>query len=129
MSLEQAILANTEAVNRLCAILQTQGAQVTTSAPAPAAPPVAAPIASAPSMPAPPNFAPSAPAPAQQSVPFSDSQGLTQYTMAAYQAMGPEKGARIQSVLQSIGVSNLNEVKPEQFAAFYNGVEALKAGA
>lgn len=80
--------------------------------------------------------APSFTAPAQQqqpatqaSAPFSDGQGLMQYVMGAYQAMGAEKGARIQGVLTSLGYSNINEVKPEHYGQLFQGVEALKAGA
>lgn len=50
------------------------------------------------------------------------------YTMAAYQEMGATKGAAIQQVLASLGHANMNDVKPEQYAQFYAGVEALKRG-
>lgn len=82
-------------------------------------------------MPAPPSFAAPAPAPVVQqapAVPFSDGQGLIAYVMDAYKAMGPTKGAGIQGVLTSIGVANINDVKPEQYATLYAGVEALKRG-
>lgn len=82
-------------------------------------------------MPAPPSFAApaSAPvAPQAPAVPFSDGQGLIAYVMDAYKAMGPTKGAGIQGVLTSIGVQNINDVKPEQYATLYAGVEALKRG-
>ena len=80
-------------------------------------------------MPAPPSFA--APAPVVQqapAVPFSDGQGLIAYVMDAYKAMGPTKGAGIQGVLTSIGVANINDVKPEQYGTLFAGVEALKRG-
>ena len=78
-------------------------------------------------MPAPPSFA--APVVQQASaVPFSDGQGLIAYVMDAYKSMGPTKGAGIQGVLTSIGVANINDVKPEQYATLYAGVEALKRG-
>ena len=80
-------------------------------------------------MPAPPSFA--APAPVTQqapAVPFSDGQGLIAYVMDAYKSMGPTKGAGIQGVLTSIGVQNINDVKPEQYGTLYAGVEALKRG-
>ena len=71
----------------------------------------------APAMPAPPSFA--APAPvvqqASRGAPFSDGQGLIAYVMDAYKSMGPTKGAGIQGVLTSIGVANINDVKPEQY--------------
>ncbi len=101
-----------------------------------AAPTVAAHFApqAAPAMPAPPTFAPpafAAPAPAAPvapSAPFSDGQGLIAYVMAAYKEMGPAKGANIQGVLTSLGYQNINDVKPEHYAALYQGVEALKRG-
>ena len=102
-----------------------------------AAPPVAAHFApqAAPAMPAPPTFAPpafAAPAPAAPAAPagapFSDGQGLIAYVMAAYKEMGPAKGANIQGVLTSLGYQNINDVKPEHYAALYQGVEALKKG-
>ena len=102
-----------------------------------AAPPVAAHFApqAAPAMPAPPTFAPpafAAPAPAAPAAPagapFSDGQGLIAYVMAAYKEMGPAKGANIQGVLTSLGYQNINDVKPEHYAALYQGVEALKRG-
>ena len=71
------------------------------------------------------------PVPAQQAAvaPFTTQQDLFTYTTAAYQAMGAEKGQRIMQVLTGLGISNLNELKPEQYGAFYQHVEALKAGA
>ena len=76
-------------------------------------------------MPPPPVFtsAPAAPA----AVPFTDSASLVAYVMGVYRQIGPTKGAGIQDVLTSVGAVNLTDVKPEQYAAFYAGVEALKA--
>jgi hypothetical protein len=62
-------------------------------------------------------------------VPFGDQKGLVTYVMGAYQSMGPQKGAQIQQVLLQMGCQSINEVKPEQYAALYAGVEALKAAA
>jgi hypothetical protein len=47
--------------------------------------------------------------------------------MAAYKALGGVKGAGIQTVLTSMGVVNLTDVKPEMYTAFHAGIEALKA--
>ena len=139
MSLEQNIAALTAAVIELTNAIKASG---TTTVPqaavavTTAAPPVAAHFApqAAPAMPAPPTFAPpafAAPAPAAPvapSAPFSDGQGLIAYVMAAYKEMGPAKGANIQGVLTSLGYQNINDVKPEHYAALYQGVEALKKG-
>ncbi len=85
----------------------------------------------APAMPPPPTFVmpTAAPAPVAPTVPFADPKGLLQYVMDAYKAMGPQKGAGIQNVLTSLGVGNINDVKAEQYAALYAGVEQLKQGA
>lgn len=131
MSIEQAIIDNTAALNRLAAVWDAMSQQPA----APVVAPVAAPVApQATVMPAPPTFTtpPPAPAPvappAPTGAPFTDPQGLMNYTMAAYQEMGATKGAAIQQVLASLGHANMNDVKPEQYAQFYAGVEALKRG-
>jgi hypothetical protein len=138
MSLELKIEALTAAVTALTAQLQAGNV----AAPAPVAPtpaPVvqAAPVA-APVMPAPPTFTPAAMAPAMNplptatatsttsSAPFSDPKGLIDYVMGAYKALGPQKGALIQGVLTGLGYQNINDVKPEHYAALHTGVEALK---
>ena len=134
MSLELKIEALTAAVVALTAKLESSNV----SAPAPVAPspapvvqaapvPVAAPVAAAPVMPAPPAFVAPAPAPVASGAPFSDGKGLIDYVMGAYKALGPQKGAQIQNVLTGMGYQNINDVKPEHYAALHTGVEALKA--
>ena len=139
MSLELKIEALTAAVTALTAQLQAGNvaapapvapapAPVVQAAPAPvAAAPVAAPapVAAAPAMPAPPTFVAPAPAPAPTGAPFSDPKGLIDYVMGAYKALGPQKGAMIQGVLTGLGYQNINDVKPEHYAALHTGVEAL----
>jgi hypothetical protein len=133
MSLELKIEALTAAVIALTTKLESSNV----SAPAPVAPaptpvvqaapvPVAAPVAAAPVMPAPPSFVAPAPAPVPTGAPFSDGKGLIDYVMGAYKALGPQKGALIQGVLTSMGYQNINDVKPEHYAALHTGVEALK---
>jgi hypothetical protein len=138
MSLEAKIEALTAAVTALTAQLQAGNV----AAPAPVAPtptPVVqaapihvsvvdtpAPVAAAPAMPAPPSFVAPAPAPAPTGAPFTDPKGLIDYVMGAYKALGPQKGAQIQSVLTGLGYQNINDVKPEHYAALHTGVEALK---
>lgn len=137
MSLESKIEDLTAAIHALVAAMGQRPAQAATVAPAPVAAPVpapapvaAAPVAApAPVMPPPPTFsappvaAPAAPAAA----PFTDQKSLITYVMGAYSALGPQKGAQIQNVLTSLGCTNINDVKPEQYAALFAGVEALKA--
>jgi hypothetical protein len=138
MSLELKIEALTAAVTALTAQLQAGNV----SAPAPVAPTPApvvqaapitvsvvdtpAPVAAAPVMPAPPTFVTPAPAPAASGAPFSDPKGLIDYVMGAYKALGPQKGALIQGVLTGLGYQNINDVKPEHYAALHTGVEGLK---
>jgi hypothetical protein len=145
MSLEAKIEALTAAVANLTqVIVKIEASQGTASAPvitapavaaAPVVPPVAAtPATPAAVMPPPPSFAPPvappvAAAPAPAGVPFNDAKGLMAYVMASYQTLGPQKGAQIQTVLTGLGVQNINDVKPEQYAALYNGIEQLKGAA
>lgn len=137
MSLELKIEALTTAVVALTAKLESSNvsapapvapapAPVVQAAPEPVAAPAAAPVVAAPVMPAPPSFVASAPAPVAGGAPFSDGKGLIDYVMSAYKAMGPQKGAMIQSVLTGMGYQNINDVKPEHYAALHTGIEALK---
>ena len=138
MSLEAKIEALTASVNQLIAVMsaaqQSAPSQPVTQPQAvniaPVAAPVApAPVAAAPVMPALPTFAPAAPAPVAATVvaaPFQNPQQVMEYTMGAYKAMGPEKGNKIQGILQSMGVQNLNDLKSEQYVQFYQAVEQLK---
>lgn len=149
MSLEAKIEALTQAVQALTVQLQTSNVAPATpvvqapapvAAPAPLAQPAAAapvsvtptnPVSSqpaAPAMPAPPAFVAPAPAaaPVASGAPFTDGKGLIDYVMGAYKAMGPQKGAQIQSVLTGLGYQNINDVKPEHYGALFAGVEALK---
>jgi len=132
MSLEVKIETLTVAILELIKTLD-KGAALTTVAPTPSpeayvapAPVAAAPVAATPVMPPPPVFtsAPTAPASA---LPFSDSTSLVSYVMGVYRQIGAAKGAGIQNVLASLGAANLTDVKPEQYAAFHAGIEALKA--
>ena len=59
--------------------------------------------------------------------PIKDGKGLMDYVMGAYRALGAEKGAKIQEVLNSIGCAAINEVRADQYAALHAGIEALKA--
>jgi hypothetical protein len=134
MSLELKIEALTAAVVALTAKLEAGNVAVAApvaqaAEPAPVmAPVVAAPVAApAPAMPAPPTFVAPAPAPAPTGAPFSDGKGLIEYVMASYKALGPQKGAAIQTVLTNLAYTNISDVKPEHYAALYQGVEALKA--
>jgi hypothetical protein len=93
------------------------------AAPIPVAPPAPV-VAAAPVMPPPPVFVTGLSA---NALPFSDANTLVAYVMGVYRQIGAAKGAGIQNVLTSLGASNLTDVKPEQYAAFHAGIEALKA--
>lgn len=137
MSLESKIETLSVLIGELIKTLD-KNATLSVAAPAPVAPapvtvapapePVApAPVAVAPAapvMPPPPVFT-SAPA-APSALPFTDGASLVSYVMGVYRQIGPTKGAGIQDVLTSVGAVNLTDVKPEQYAAFYAGIEALK---
>lgn len=100
-------------------------APVAVPAPVAAAP---APVATNPVF-ASPFAAPAAAAPVQvaPACPIADQASLVGYVMASYKEMGPVKGNQIQGVLAALGINNINEAKPEQYAAIHTGVEALKA--
>ena len=138
MSLELKIEALTAAVIALTAKMESgtvTPAAVAVAAPVVVAPapvvaapaPVAAPVVAAPVMPAPPAFmAAPVTAPVAAGAPFTDGKGLIDYVMASYKALGAAKGANIQGVLVGMGYQNINDVKPEHYAALFAGVEALK---
>lgn len=143
MSLEQKIETLTVSINKLIEVMDaltlpnTMKTELTGSpimvAPVVAANPVSAvpvaPVVVAPGMPAPPTFAaPSAPpAPVVAALPFADGKGLIDYVMKSYQQLGAQKGAGIQNVMTQLGYSNINDIRPEHYAALYQGVEQLKA--
>jgi len=93
---------------------------------APPAPIVVAPPVVA--MPPVPTFITQPPAPtvAQSKAPFSDAKGLMDYLMKTYSTLGPEKGAKIQEVMKSLGANAVNEVTADKYDALFAGVEALK---
>jgi hypothetical protein len=129
---QAAVAAKTVQSNDVAPVAQPPAPVVTQSAPAPAVAPVTAPVA-APAMPAAPVFAPApaapAPAVAAVEVPFSDSNGMTQYVLNVYREIGPQRAAGIQAVIQQLGVTNINDIKPEQYGQLWAGVEAVrKAG-
>jgi hypothetical protein len=153
----QAIIANTKVLQTLVealpreAVAQVEEKVATVAPAAPVAPApatvVQAPVAipqvvqnvaanaapsPAPAMPALPVFEAPAPAPAPApaapaAVPFKDVQELTQYVLNTYRDLGSAKGMQIQKVMDKMGIKNINDTKPAQFAEFYAGVEAIKA--
>ncbi len=85
------------------------GAAPTFTAPAPVVPPM-------------PSIAPeSAVAPGR---PFNDVAGATTWVISRYNALGA-RGSEIQKVLAALGITNIQETKPEQFDALFTQVSAL----
>lgn len=129
----EAVLANARVLEALIAKLpdatkSAVAAEVSKATPAPAAvqAPAPEPVITVSTMPAAPFPTPAAPAAASPSkAPFTDQRGLVTYTMGKYKSLGQEKGARIQDVLKSLGISNINEVPVEKYQAFYDAVEQL----
>lgn len=116
-------------LSRIATALETIANHLTTGVvnltPAPA-PVVAAPIPTPAPAPVVPPVAPATPPATAGACPFNEPKGLIQYIMDSYKALGPTKGASIQTVLVNLGYQNINEVKPEHYAAVHAGVEALK---
>ena len=125
MTIEAKIEALTAAVVALTAALGNRMPTVAAVATPVAAPAPVAPAVAVVPMPAPPTFVAPPPA-APAGAPFHDAKGLMDYVMSSYKALGPQKGAQIQGVLGSIGASTINEVRPEQYAALFTGIEMLK---
>ena len=141
LTIAQAILANTKVLQTLVESLPKEvqaevANQVTTTgnvqvvaAPAPVAQPAPTPVAPVTVTPVVAVAAPVAPAAAfPSSAPvFANQAEFTAFIMDNYKALGPIKGAKIQEVLLSAGTKNINEAKPEMYAAIKSGVEALRA--
>ena len=96
---------------------QAQAAEVIKPAPV---------VEAAPVMLAGPTFEPVVEAAPVANCPITDGKSLIDYVMTVYKELGPEKGAKIQGVLTEMGLQNVNELRPTEYAAFYAKVEALK---
>lgn len=140
MSIESDIKHIRKQVDAILAIMEQPQTSVTetpaeTTSPAQEAPPPAPAATPEPAAGAIPGlggmgFAPQeTPATPTIEVPFTDTQGLTKYTLESYNALAaidPKKAAGIQTVMTGLGYENINHIKPEHFAAYYEGVEKLK---
>lgn len=83
-------------------------------------------VEAAPVMPAAPTFEPAPAAALISDCPITDGKSLIDYVMTVYKQLGAERGAGIQGVLSEMGLSNVNEVRPTEYATFFAKVEALK---
>ena len=142
MSLETEIKALTLAINTLRETIAGQSApndapvQPAPVAPAPVArvapemPPAPFPgTAAAPTFAAPAPVVPPMPSIAPESAvasgrPFNDVAGATAWVISRYNALGA-RGSEIQKVLAALGITNIQETKPEQFDALFTQVSAL----
>jgi hypothetical protein len=50
---------------------------------------------------------------------------MISWVTTKWRTLGPVKGAEIQTVVQSLGVENINELTPDKYAELYAKVEAL----
>lgn len=132
MSIENNLASIAASLATIAEALKSRTPNDTRQAAAPVA--VSAPVAAAPAVTIPTPFtapaaAPVAAAPVQTApaCPITDQASLVAYVMSEYKNLGPVKGNQIQGVLAALGITNINEAKPEQYAAIYSGVEALKA--
>jgi hypothetical protein len=87
-------------------------------APVPAAIPMPTPAVPVPTVPVP-------AVPAAGGAPFTDQAGLMTYVMEKYKALGPTKGAMIQSKLLELGCANIKALPVEKYGTFHAAVEAL----
>jgi hypothetical protein len=115
-------------------VAPTPVAATFTPVPAPvvSASPVAVPAA--PVMPPAPVFTPAAPTPVATAVSaapataaaFPSKQAMMDFVLSSYKALGAEKGARIQQVLEALGHRNINDVPEALWGQLKAGVESLK---
>lgn len=74
-----------------------------------------------------PAAAPATPTPAPTAAqPFNSQAEVQDYVKKTYMEMGPEKGSKIITIMQELGVSNIKDLAPEHYAAFHQKVEALR---
>ena len=147
MSIESDLSSIAKSIELIASVLSKKSEPVAIPVPAvvhapievpvfvPAAPVAAVPnVQPAPTQPAPVTVtttpavpAPAAPVTASPSSGVSSTAELVAFVMAAYKELGPIKGAKIQEVLTSIGVKNINEVPADKYDTVVAGVNALKA--
>lgn len=60
-------------------------------------------------------------------LPFNDPASLVKYVTESYQALGPEKGMQIQSILENLGHTNVTEVPADKYGQLHQAIEELKA--
>lgn len=58
--------------------------------------------------------------------PIKDGKSLLDTIMGVYKTLGSVKGAQIQNILNSLGCQAVNEIRPDQYRALWDGLNALK---
>ena len=145
MTIEANLASIAKSLEIIAAIVQNRNV----IEPVPAAAPVAAPVVAAPAVvpnvqPAPIPVAPVTATPVAPVVTtpvaavvtpvtvspsdavFANHAEMVSWIMSKYKVMGPIKGARIQEVLGSVGVKNINDVTAEMYAAVVEGVNRIE---
>jgi hypothetical protein len=136
----EAVLANTRIIEMLIhklpdadrvAVAEVVGATPSPvvapmPAPAPAPAPVVAPMPAPVVAPTPAPVVAPVVAPVHGPRPFSSQKELIGYVMAKYKELGPVKGQGIQVVMNTLGITNINDVKPEMYQQFWECVEAIQ---
>jgi hypothetical protein len=64
-------------------------------------------------------------APVVAAAPFTTPNEMIAWVTTKWRTLGPVKGAEIQTVVQSLGFENINELTPDKYAELYAKVEAL----
>ena len=125
MNIEQNLDRIAAALEIIAASLSVVETVIEAPAPVPAPAPAPAPAAPAP-VPVP---APAAPVPAPAAAvatPFPNNETLMQYAQRKYKELGAVKGASIQTVLESLGAKGVNQLSPDNYAAFFAQMEAIQ---
>ena len=134
MSLEQALAANTAALQALTAALQAGALAAPVVQPAQAAQPIVpAPAAPVPQTPPPAPVMPTAPfAPpgAPVGLPFTDATTAATWAAGVFQQLAAVNADAAQqkfgALMQSLGLADFSMLTPDKYAALHAGVLALK---
>ena len=129
----ECVLGNIRVLERLLDTLpqaqQEAVANIVAQAPvlAPPAPvaPSSALVVQQPVLTPPPAPAPVVAAPVVAAAPFTTPNEMIAWVTTKWRTLGPVKGAEIQTVVQSLGFENINELTPDKYAELYAKVEAL----
>lgn len=128
MSIEQALAANTAAIQALTAAFSAHQTPVV-PAQAPVAPPAAPPAPPpAAAMPAAPFQPPAAAQPA--GLPFNDNVSAAAWATAAWQAVAAvnqdQAMQEFGALMQAMGCQDFNQLTPDKFPMLHQGIQGIK---